>query len=209
MHACASLYPTGLSHAASRRPEQAAPAEAGGETLDDDPFVPKQLGRACCLGLGWFSPALTVRRRPSLSAGVRGRCHAARHAPLNVQSPTEPLSVPAFRVSSARSASGGSSSEGNGCIPGLSGGGPENRPGSNRRSGFVDGQRMTCQSRPRSIPSHGHHLFRSSGRIGQGRSYRPPRSAGGTVPGGVACWGCGAELLYSDWAGSLSRRLLH
>lgn len=47
----------------------------------------------------------------------------------------------AFRVPSVRSASGGSSSEGNGCIPGLSGGGPENRPGPDLRSGFVDGQR--------------------------------------------------------------------
>lgn len=57
--------------------------------------------------------------------------------------------MPAFRVSSARSASGGSSSEGNGCIPDLSGGGPANRPGLNRRSGFVDGQGETCQRQPR------------------------------------------------------------
>ncbi|CAM5541044.1 hypothetical protein SNARM312S_04725 [Streptomyces narbonensis] len=63
-------------------------------------------------------------RRP----GINGRSHAG------------PLSVPASMVGNARSASGGSSPEGNGCIPDLSGGGPETRPGPNRRSGFVDGQ---------------------------------------------------------------------
>ncbi len=67
---------------------------------------------------------------------------------------TEPLSAPAPIVSSARSASGGSSSERNGCIPGLSGGGPESRPGPNRRPGFVDGQQTTCQRRPRTARPH-------------------------------------------------------
>ncbi|GGS49187.1 hypothetical protein GCM10010253_24350 [Streptomyces badius] len=43
---------------------------------------------------------------------------------------------------------------------------PGDSPGPNRRSGFVDGQQMTCQSRPRSTSPRGYHLIRSSSRIG-------------------------------------------
>lgn len=54
----------------------------GGETFDDDLFVPKQLGQAGCIGTVGVSPALTVGNRPCLFAGVRACCHAVRHATL-------------------------------------------------------------------------------------------------------------------------------
>jgi hypothetical protein len=96
-----------------------------------DFFAPKQPGWGWCLELVDLSPGLAVRRRPQTSAGVRRRCPVvgrspltahrspltAHRSPLNDQSPTRPLSVPAFRVSSARSASGGSSSVRNGLHP--------------------------------------------------------------------------------------------
>ena len=96
-----------------------------------------------------------------------------------------PLSVSASMVSSARSASGGSSSEGNGCIPGLSGGGPETRPGPNRRSGFVDGQETTCQRRPRTTPLRGQWSAVGRTRTDQKGGSRSPRPSlcGPPVPG--------------------------
>lgn len=53
----------------------------GGETLGDDLFVPKELGWALDLGRLFLSPAALVHRRPRLSAAVRRRCLAVRHAP--------------------------------------------------------------------------------------------------------------------------------
>lgn len=51
-----------------------------GQSLGEDFFVPKQLGRGCCLGLSRLPPALMVRRRPRLFAVVLGGCHAVGHS---------------------------------------------------------------------------------------------------------------------------------
>lgn len=120
--------------------------------------------------------------------------------------------MPAFRVSSARSASGGSSSEANGCIPGLSGGGPENRPGPNRRSGFVDGQQTTCQSRSRATS----HIERRCNRLldqvpwlcgsGSGRNTGSPDSIRTIVQEGIPLIAptIAPNFLPSSWTKSIS-----
>ncbi|WP_234336156.1 MFS transporter [Streptomyces sp. NRRL S-1022] len=71
-------------------------------------------------------------RSTLLLGGVVSACSALALPVLR------PLSAAAAVVSTARPASGGSSSV-NGFIPDLSGGGPETRPGPDRRSGPADG----------------------------------------------------------------------
>lgn len=120
-------------------------------TLLLDRLLPKQPGRELGLEPVVLGPAQMARRRSWASAGVRLRCHSARHSPA--QRSSADRCVVSSCVYGLKRAVGfrGFQLRRDGFTPGLSGGGSETRPGPNRRPGFVDGHEVTCQRRPRTL----------------------------------------------------------